>query len=144
MPVLLDKRTVLLDTQAFIMAATENWTYLPKRVQNLLANRKMACVLSSISVAEIAIKSNIGKLRMSPERVNTAVADLKLTVIPYTRSHAQQLFNLPLHHREPFDRMLIATAIVEDIPLVGGDARFPACKQQRLFVIWSTTEVVAR
>ena len=59
-----------------------------------------------------------------------------MRVIPFTPSHVQQLFNLPLHHREPFDRMLIATAIAENIPLVGGDARFSAYKQQGLSVIW--------
>ena len=92
--------------------------------------------MSAISVAEIAIKSSIGKLKMSPERVSMAVAALRMRVIPFTPSHVQQLFNLPLHHREPFDRMLIATAIAENIPLVGGDARFSAYKQQGLSVIW--------
>lgn len=118
------------------MAATEGWTDLPKRVQGLLADMEIDRFLSVISVVEIAIKSNIGKLRMSSEHVGMAVAALKMTVIPFTACHAQQLFDLPLHHREPFDRMLIATAIREKIPLVGGDARFPAYEQYGLSVIW--------
>ncbi len=94
------------------------------------------CVLSAVSVVEIAVKSKIGKLNISSERVSVAVAAPRVRVIPFTPSHAQHLFDLSLHHREPFDRMLIAAGIVENIPLVGGDARFPAYRQQGLSVIW--------
>jgi PIN domain nuclease of toxin-antitoxin system len=50
--------------------------------------------------------------------------DLMITVIPHTARHARRLYGLPLHHREPFDRMLIATALVEDIPVLTPDREF--------------------
>lgn len=55
-------------------------------------------------------------------------------ILPFTLQHAYRLFSLPLHHRDPFDRMLIATALVEDIPLAGSDKEFK--KYRGLRVIW--------
>ena len=46
------------------------------------------------------------------------------------------MFSLPLHHREPFDRMIIATVLQEGIPLVGGDDKFPLYEGERLQLIW--------
>jgi PIN domain nuclease of toxin-antitoxin system len=127
---------ILLDTQCFVLAATEGWTKLPKRVQRLLLEPETRSCLSVISLAEIAIKTQIGKLNMPSERAQTAVNDLRLDVLPFTTLHVHRFFELPLHHREPFDRLLIATALVENIPIVGGDARFPLYKSQGLGVIW--------
>lgn len=127
---------VLLDTQCFVLAATEGWTKLPKRVQRLLLEPDTRRCLSAISLAEVAIKTQIGKLNMPSERALTAVGDLKLDILPFTSVHVYRFFDLPLHHREPFDRLLIATALAENIPLVGGDARFPLYKAQGLGVIW--------
>jgi PIN domain nuclease of toxin-antitoxin system len=83
---------------------------------------------------EIAIKSGIGKLEMGEAEMRQAVRDLRATIIPFTPQHAYRLFSLPLHHRDPFDRMLIATATVENIPLVGSDRKFKSYKG--LKVIW--------
>jgi PIN domain nuclease of toxin-antitoxin system len=102
----------------------------------LLADSETKRLVSAVSITEMAIKESIGKIEAAPEQVSRMVADLKAEVIPYAPRHAMRMFRLPLHHREPFDRMLIATAITESIPLVGGDARFPAYKQQGLTVIW--------
>ena len=57
-----------------------------------------------------------------------------LVNIPYTARHAMQLFDLPLHHYDPFDRMLIATALVEGVPVVTGDREFK--RYRGLSVIW--------
>jgi PIN domain nuclease of toxin-antitoxin system len=127
---------LLLDTQAFIMAATEGWPDLPQRVQALLSDPEIECILSTVSVTEIAIKNSIGKLNLDAEGTARAIADLALTVVPFTPLHAYRMFNLPLHHREPFDRMLIATALHEGIPLVGGDDKFPLYESEGLQLIW--------
>ena len=126
----------LLDTQVFVMAATEGWSDLPRRVQTLLRDPETECILSTISVAEIAIKNSIGKLNLNAERTAKAVTDLALTVISFTPMHAYRMFNLPLHHREPFDRMVIATALHEGVPLVGGDDKFPLYESEGLQLIW--------
>ena len=92
--------------------------------------------MSAVSLAEIAIKNAIGKLKMDAYRVQEAARDLRVDLIPLTAIHVSRLFSLPLHHREPFDRLLIATAIQEKAPLVGGDARFPLYRPEGLSVIW--------
>jgi len=121
---------VLLDTQPFINAflgATAS-----KRVQTLLADPETVRLLSAASIIEIAIKS--AKLNMPEHLVRQAVADLHITVIPFTAEHAYKLFSLTPHHRDPFDRMIIATALVKAVPVIGGDEMFK--KYRGLKVIW--------
>ena len=120
----------LLDTQIFIMAATERWPSLPKRVQ--IIER----ILSTVSIIEVAVKNSIGKLKLNAEGTRKAIVDMALTVIPFTPAHASRMFSLPLHHREPFDRMVIATALYEGLPLIGGDDKFPLYESEGLQLIW--------
>jgi PIN domain nuclease of toxin-antitoxin system len=129
-------RRVLLDTQAFVMAATEAYKQMPKRVQRLLGYVETERLLSAVSISEVAIKTSIGKLNFSSEMIASAARDLKLVILPFTPRHAARMFRLPLHHRGPFDRMILATALVEDLALVGGDEKFPAYKSEGLEVIW--------
>jgi len=81
---------------------------------------------------EVAIKTTIGKLNLSPGQASRAIADMNLTVIPFTPAHAYRMFGLPLYHREPFDRMVIATALHERLPLIGGDDKFPFYEKEGL------------
>lgn len=83
---------------------------------------------------EVAVKNAIGKLQMGEAEMQEAVRDLLLTVIPFEPRHSYRLFRLPLHHRDPFDRMLIATAYEEAMPVVGADRQFR--KYRGLKVIW--------
>jgi PIN domain nuclease of toxin-antitoxin system len=80
---------------------------------------------------EIALKNGIGKLDMSEPHTKEAVRDLRLSILPFSARHAYQLFSLPAHHSDPFDRMIIATALVEKIPVIGGDRQFSAYKGLR-------------
>jgi len=63
-----------------------------------------------------------------------AIDDLKLRVLPYTARHAYQLFGLPLHHADPFDRQIIAQALAEIVPVVTPDEKFSLYKG--LTIIW--------
>lgn len=81
-------------------------------------------LFSTVSITEIALKRTIGKLNIEPHRLNSVIEKLAISVIPYTQEHAAKLFSLALLHRDPFDRMLIATALAEDIPLVSTDREF--------------------
>lgn len=121
---------VLLDTQPFINAFLG--ATLSKRVQTLLADPETVRLLSAASLIEIAIKSH--KLNMPEHLVRQAAADLHVTVIPFTAEHAYKLFSLPPHHRDPFDRMIIATALAEGVPVVGGDQMFK--KYRGVKAIW--------
>lgn len=83
---------------------------------------------------EIAIKHAIGKMEMDGDMTRQGIRDLQLSVLPFRLSHAHRLFSLPLHHRDPFDRMILATALAENYPLVGGDREF--LKYEEVEVIW--------
>src|SRR5579863_5394347 len=90
--------------------------------------------LSVVSVVEIAIKSSKGKLTFPESSVRQAIADLDLRIVPYSAEHAFQMFRLPEHHRDPFDRQIIAQALNEKIPVVTPDEKFRL--YQGLRVIW--------
>jgi PIN domain nuclease of toxin-antitoxin system len=92
---------------------------MPRKVRALLAAYDTDLGVSVISLMEIATKSGSGKLQMGEAEVREAVRDLRLTILPFTAEHAYRLFGLPPHHRDPFDRMLIATALADEIPLIG-------------------------
>ena len=123
---------VLLDTHIFITAAVEGLEGLSPKTFKLLRDTETERVLSSVSVTEIAIKSTIGKLPMNSDRVSRALADLGITLLPYTTAHAMRLFDLPLHHGDPFDRMLIATALAEDLLILSADTLFREYKGLRV------------
>jgi len=72
----------------------------------------------------------IGRVR----RRVTGVADLRLRVLPYAAKHAFRLFDLPSHHADPFDRQIIAQALVENVPIVTPDEAFNL--YEGLKVVW--------
>lgn len=90
--------------------------------------------ISVVSLAEIALKKAIGKLALPKSDLMPALHELCVTVLPYTQDHALRLFDLPLHHRDPFDRQIIAQALAECIPVVTCDQQFRTYKG--LSVIW--------
>lgn len=108
---------ILLDTHAFLWA-----TYNDPRVTNKLTNLIEAnqLFLSSISCFEIQQKRYVGKLSRDP-RFQDLFESGDLIELPFKAAHAERTFQLPLIHRDPFDRMLIAQSIVEGIPLVTSD-----------------------
>jgi PIN domain nuclease of toxin-antitoxin system len=121
---------VLLDTQVIVQAYLGE--ELPKRVRDLLADSETDRLISAVSVMEIAIKAR--KLNMLEANVRHAVEDLRLTILPFTPQHAYRLFSLPEKHRDPFDRMIIATALSENVPLIGADRMFK--RYRGLKVLW--------
>ena len=127
---------VLLDTQVLLAIGLEGIGSVPAKIRRLLLDPETERVLSAVSITEIAIKNSIGKIEATSELVSEMIADLKMTVIPFTPAHAHRMFGLPLHHREPFDRMIIAVALSENLLLIGGDGEFAKYKAQGLSVIW--------
>jgi PIN domain nuclease of toxin-antitoxin system len=124
---------VLLDTQVIVHAYIGD-VPLSRKVYALLSNPETVPLISAISMMEIAMKHDAGKLEMGADETREAIRDLRLQVIPFAPNHALRLYGLAFHHRDPFDRMLIATALAEDIPLVGADRQFK--KYKGLKVIW--------
>jgi len=124
---------VLLDTQVMVHAYIGD-VPLSRKVYALLSGPETLPLISAISIMEIAMKHDAGKLKMGAAETRQAIRDLHLQVIPFDPDHALRLYGLPPHHRDPFDRMLIATALAEDIPLIGSDRQFK--KYKGLKVIW--------
>jgi len=80
--------------------------------------------ISVASLTEIAVKQSRGKLRFGKADAIAGVADLRLRVLPYSAEHALRSFDLPTYHADPFDRQIIAQALVENVPVVTPEEAF--------------------
>ncbi len=122
---------VLLDTSAFVrwMAGTP----LPKDASRVLNRQDAELLISIVTAWEIVMKP---ALQRSSADVEQAVSDMGAQLLQISFPHLEELSRLPLNsnHRDPFDRMLIAQAIAEDIPIISSDSRFEEYKKVR--VIW--------
>ena len=124
---------LLLDT-AVLIYAVESPERLSKRAAAALQNPRNVLELSAVSLAEIAVKAALGKLNLSAATVRQALQDLDIRTLPFSAEHAFQLFGLPLHHGDPFDRQIIAQALSEQIPVTTPDEKFGL--YQGLKVVW--------
>ncbi|MGC1414241.1 MAG: type II toxin-antitoxin system VapC family toxin [Candidatus Acidiferrum sp.] len=124
---------VLLDTVTFLWSVKEP-ERISKKAMAILAEPETEREISAVSLSEMAIKWAIGKLGISRSEVEQGVVDLELRVLPFNGVHAYKMFVLPMHHTDPFDRQIIAQAMVEEIPVVTSDRIFGA--YQELQVIW--------
>jgi PIN domain nuclease of toxin-antitoxin system len=116
---------LLLDSQTLIWAADDP-AKLTALAQALLQDPSHDRLVSAASLWEIAIKFSLGRLPLSlPYRLwmDKAIADLGLILLPITLDHAERQASLPWHHRDPFDRLLVAQAQVESMPIVSADAK---------------------
>jgi PIN domain nuclease of toxin-antitoxin system len=124
---------LILDTVTFIWAVSA-----PERLSRaaMSALRKPTAVreISVVSLTEIAIKQNRGKLTFGKADVMAGLADLRLRVVPFAAEHALRQFDLPTHHADPFDRQIIAQALVENVPIVTPDEAFKL--YEGLKVVW--------
>jgi len=126
---------VLLDAHALLWFVWGH-PHLSSVAENLMAGADNELVLSTGTVWEIAIKVSLGKLTLAhPFEVfmERAIVENSLTVLPITVKHAAALTALPFHHRDPFDRLLAAQAIVEGIPIVSADLTFDAYGLNRVW-----------
>lgn len=115
---------VLLDTHCWLWMLVEPERFAPATVE-LLENEETVLYLSAASSWEIAIKYALGKLRLPdppPEFVPDRMLASGVTGLPIQHRHALAVATLPLIHRDPFDRLLVAQAIVEDLPILTADA----------------------
>jgi len=112
---------VLLDTYILIVAAKNGLEGLSPKVRRIMEDDEIERILSVVSITEIAIKAKIGKLDLTSATVVQAIAEMRLALLPYTAKHALRMFDLPLLHGDPFDRMLIATALAENLPVLSPD-----------------------
>lgn len=126
---------LLLDTHTLIWAVDQP-SVLSPRAKAALEDPASELVLSAATIWEIAIKVGLKKLTLSfPYRqwMAQAINDLNVTVLPVTVEYADIQVGLPHHHRDPFDRLLIAQAIVEKVQLVSNDDVFDQYGVTRLW-----------
>ena len=125
----------LLDTHVVIEISTsEGHAALPMRVRRILEDPEVVLLLSVVSEAEVAIKNRIGKLALGREELATVCLSAAVESYLLRRPHVEQLFELPLHHNDPFDRLIIATALSDDLTVISKDEQFQ--KYRPLRVIW--------
>ncbi len=117
---------ILLDTQALLWSATSRRRFGPT-VLSVLEDTANDLVVSAATAWEIAIKYAIGKLSLPsppdeyiPDRMRMGGLD----GLPVEHAHALRVAQLPLHHRDPFDRLLIAQAQIEGLTILSSDRRF--------------------
>ncbi|MDQ3170404.1 MAG: type II toxin-antitoxin system VapC family toxin [Acidobacteriota bacterium] len=116
--------SVLLDTQAFLWWVTDDPKLTPRARRAIVAQR---CLLSIASCWEMAIKTGLGKLDM-PRPVDRFLQEqLEVNgfeLLPISLEHASAVADLPFHHRDPFDRLIVAQARRDELPIVSSDPIF--------------------
>ena len=126
---------ILLDTHTFLWW-TENSPKLSTTAQAAMTNGKNQLFLSVVSAWEIAIKAQLGKLAVSGDLSNFITEQIylnRISVLPIHLQHALEVASLPLLHRDPFDRLLIAQSRQEQIPILTLD---PLISQYEVETFW--------
>lgn len=119
---------LLLDTQSLIWYVDQDHL-LSRPAHAAITDPQNDLLLSAATIWEIAIKVSIGKLKLGlPFKpwITKAISDLTLVILPITVDYADAQAALPLHHGDPFDRLIIAQALVEGISVVSNDVQFGA------------------
>jgi PIN domain nuclease of toxin-antitoxin system len=114
---------VLLDTQVLLWALAGH-RRLPRDAKRLIETHEV--LVSAASIWEVAIKASIGKLQADPAAVQEALAPSGFDELPVTGAHAAAVARLPPHHRDPFDRLLVAQSLVDGLVLVTADTPLAA------------------
>jgi PIN domain nuclease of toxin-antitoxin system len=124
---------VLIDTHVLLWGLQDE-PKLSDRVRTLLP--KAEVWISVASLWEIIAKVQVGKLKLpTPVRdyLTLKLRENGVSVLPLTFDHVRRLEELPLHHRDPFDRILIAQSLEENLPLITADSLF---KNYAVRLIW--------
>jgi PIN domain nuclease of toxin-antitoxin system len=117
---------VLLDTQALVWYAFAD-PQLATTARAIIADPANEVLVSPASYWEIAIKVSLGKWQLHqpyPDLIDSLWTVYGFRILPITPEHTGRLIGLPFHHRDPFDRLLAAQALVEGVPRVSSDVVF--------------------
>jgi PIN domain nuclease of toxin-antitoxin system len=116
---------VLLNTHIFIWWDSEPEKLSPN-ILNLLQRTDTTRYVSHVSLWEIQIKNQLGKLALNQSLSDIYNSQSKngISFLPVIPAHIFNLNNLPLHHKDPFDRLLISQALIEGLTLISVDEKF--------------------
>ncbi|NJK75756.1 MAG: type II toxin-antitoxin system VapC family toxin [Oscillatoriales cyanobacterium RU_3_3] len=126
---------LLLDTHAFIWYTTDSLR-LSTTARALIDNGDNDILLSAASVWEMAIKHSIGRLNFSRpfmEFIKQQLAINRIEILEISFDHIEVVASLPLHHRDPFDRMIISQSMAEQMPILSVDVIFDAYSIARIW-----------
>jgi len=118
--------SLLLDTQALLWFLLDD-PRLSDKAQASIVTDEVSIFVSPASIWEIAIKISLGKYTLPAPFAtfwNEQLQANDFSLLPISVVHAAQLANLPFHHRDPFDRLIIAQSLVEELPVVSSDNAF--------------------
>jgi PIN domain nuclease of toxin-antitoxin system len=115
----------LLDTHTFIWFINGD-LLLPKKVIDTIKNPNNQCYISIGSLWEIAIKIKLNKLTLNSDfgKILDFIEENEIEVLPITFSHILALNDLDFHHRDPFDRILLAQSAAEQLTIISKDKNF--------------------
>lgn len=117
---------LLLDTHAFLWFVGGD-SSLSSSAREAIEDTANSCFVSMASAWELSIKSSLGKIEFSEPFESFLPEQLRLNgfdLFNIDWRHVAQVHSLPYHHRDPFDRLIISQALVEDMPIVGKDPTF--------------------
>ena len=126
----------LIDTAVFLWMIFDEQQKISKKALVLLKDDNNEFYFSAASAWEIAIKHSIGKLELKKnpkDWLPCIILKMGLRPLPVTQHHAFEIIKLPPYHRDPFDRMIIAQAKIENISVLTPDSIF---KKYKARVIW--------
>jgi PIN domain nuclease of toxin-antitoxin system len=128
--------SILLDTHSFLGWTSQHGARLSPSARDVISSETSEVLISVVTAWELAIKASAGRIDL-PEPVDRYIPQRirrhRLRVLDITLEHALRAANLPAIHRDPFDRMLVAQAQVEGIPIVTSD---PAITRYDVETIW--------
>lgn len=125
----------LLDTHSFLWFISGD-ERLSHSAREVIEDRENAVLVSMASLWEIAIKHGLGKLSLERPFVQLIPEQLerqRIGVLGIELAHVAELTRLPLHHRDPFDRLLVAQARAEGLPIVSVDGALDAYGVERIW-----------
>jgi PIN domain nuclease of toxin-antitoxin system len=125
----------LLDTHTLIWWMTDD-RRLSKSARALIAQRDNVSLVSAVSAWEIATKARLGRLPMATDLVRSFIADVareRMEILAVSAEHGIRAGSLLGPHQDPFDRMLIAQALAENVPIVSNDRAFDQYDVERLW-----------
>ncbi|WP_025145361.1 type II toxin-antitoxin system VapC family toxin [Pedobacter jeongneungensis] len=124
----------LLDTHTFIWFINGD-SSLPNKIIDEIKNLKNQCFISIASIWEIAIKCKLNKLSLNADfnRILDFLDQNQIEILPISFDHITKLNELDFHHRDPFDRILIAQGISENLTILTKDQNFSFYKTKTLW-----------
>jgi len=125
----------LLDTHTLLWITTDN-PKLSTKVKDIYLNAENEVSFSMASIWELAIKSSIGKISFKKdldEFIEVHVRGNNIEILKIELPHVLRIENLPFHHRDPFDRLIIAQAIENNLKILGSDNVFDKYKVNRIW-----------